>query len=79
MVVLYSQAGCMPCKMTKKRLEMRGIPHIVKDVQHDPDALAEIAALDEGYRSTPVVAFGDQHWAGYKPERIDEIAESLVA
>lgn len=79
MVVLYSQAGCMPCKMTKKRLEMRGIPHIVKDVQSDPDALAEIAALDEGYRSTPVVSFGDKHWAGYNPDMIDEIAESLVA
>lgn len=73
MVILYTQPGCFPCKMTARRLGERGVEFDVRDVSSDETAMRQVRDL--GYQQTPVVVAGDRHWSGYIPSEID----SLVA
>jgi glutaredoxin-like protein NrdH len=73
MVTLYSKPACPQCTATKKQLEKHGIPHQVRDLSTDPEAHAFVTNL--GYLSAPVVhAGGDNHWSGFRPDRIKALA-----
>jgi glutaredoxin-like protein NrdH len=45
-----------------------GIPFVEVDVEQDAEALEYIKGL--GYAAAPVVVYGDDHWSGFRPERI---------
>lgn len=68
MITVYSKPNCMPCKMTKAKLDKAGIAHETHDVTADADAFAAVEAL--GYREMPVVVAGEQHWSGFRPDLI---------
>lgn len=67
---------CQQCEASKRRLAARNMPFTEVDVDADPLTRDAIAYL--GYTGIPVVvaatATGDQHWAGYRPDRIDALA-----
>lgn len=68
-ITLYTKPDCQQCVMTKRQLDAHGIPHEVRDVTQDPDAHAFVTGL--GYSAAPVVHAGDEdHWSGFRPERI---------
>ena len=50
-----------------------GICYQVLDVTQDAEAHARITAL--GYRQVPVVLSGEEHWSGFRPDRIAAIAQ----
>lgn len=70
-VTVYSQPNCVQCDMTKKQLERLGVEHDTVDVSADPEAHAYVKSL--GYSSAPVVVAGDQHWCGFRPDRLKEL------
>jgi len=72
MTTLYSKPGCQPCRMTKRLLESENIPHVVIDVTQTPEALEVVTGL--GYQSLPVIVAGDQHWNGFRPDRVKALA-----
>ena len=61
--------------MTKKVLDKLGIEHETVDVTADPDAHAYVTGL--GYQSAPVVVVGDgeEHWSGFRAERLRGLVE----
>ncbi|WP_338085687.1 glutaredoxin family protein [Gordonia otitidis] len=67
-VVLYSRPGCGPCRATSAALAKRGIDFDVVDLSVDDAARERIVSL--GYQQAPVVVVGDEHWSGFRPERI---------
>lgn len=70
-VTLYSKPNCPQCDMTKKLLDHPdvGVPYQERDVTTDPEAHAFVTGL--GYMAAPVVhAGGDNHWSGFRPDRI---------
>lgn len=67
-VTVYSKPLCVQCDATKRALATAGIAHIVVDVTEDADALAKIKAL--GYAQAPVVITAEDHWSGFRPDRI---------
>lgn len=68
-ITLYTKPDCQQCVMTKRQLDAHGIPHEVRDVTQDPKAHAFVTGL--GYSAAPVVHAGDEdHWSGFRPERI---------
>jgi glutaredoxin-like protein NrdH len=71
-VTVYSRPGCQPCKLTIRELERLGIDYVKLDVTEHPEALETCKAL--GYMAAPVVVAGDQHWAGFRPDRIKALA-----
>jgi glutaredoxin-like protein NrdH len=72
-VVVYSKPGCPPCDATCRQLEKCGIGFEKIDVTSEPAAAEMVKRL--GYAATPVVVVGDEHWTGFRPDRI----KALVA
>lgn len=76
-VTVYSQPGCTQCKATYRGLDKKGIAYNVIDVSEDPEALALTKSLGH-LRAPVVVKFRDNevddHWSGFNPEKIEELA-----
>lgn len=74
-VTVYTTPHCMGCVQTKRHLDRRAVPYT--EVPIDDDTRAAIAEL--GYTTAPVVCANirgtEQHWAGYRPDRLDAIAK----
>lgn len=67
-VTVYSKPLCVQCDATKRALTKAGIAYTVVDVTEDAAALAKIKAL--GYAQAPVVITNEDHWSGFRPDRI---------
>ena len=75
MVTVYSKPACVQCTATYRALDSKGIDYVIVDVTQAPAALEYI--MDElGYSQAPVVVASDEnHWAGFRPDKILELAK----
>ncbi len=76
-VTVFTASGCMPCRLTKKHMEHRGILYEEKPL----DSAEAVSAIAEGkFASAPIVlattSHGVQFWDGYRPDRIDALREA---
>ncbi|WP_068310136.1 glutaredoxin-like protein NrdH [Polycladidibacter hongkongensis] len=71
-ITVYSKPACVQCTATTRALESAGLDYNIIDLTKDSDALATVEEL--GYRQVPVVIAGDQHWAGFRPDKIGALA-----
>ena len=76
-VTVYSKPACVQCNATYRALEKKGIAYETVDLSQDPDALERIQAL--GYMQAPVVVTDEEHWSGFRPDKIEKLAEHAVA
>ncbi len=71
-VCIYVKSNCMPCKRTKKELELRGVTYTEVNLETDPAALAYVQGL--GHQQAPVVVVDTEtqpvHWSGLIPALI---------
>ena len=67
-ITVYSKPGCVQCQATISKLDKRGAAYEVRDVTQDQDAYAHVREL--GYQQVPVVEVGQQHWSGFRPDKI---------
>ncbi len=58
--------------MTQRTLDRQGVSYEVVDVSKDAVAAEQLQAW--GYRQVPVVQVGEEHWSGFRPERLASIA-----
>ncbi|GAA2375965.1 glutaredoxin-like protein NrdH [Gordonia cholesterolivorans] len=72
MITVYTKPACGACHMTQRRLDAAGLDYDVVDISQDDEARDYVMAL--GYLQAPVVVAGDQHWSGFRPERIKELS-----
>lgn len=72
-VTMYSKPGCYQCNATKRELEKQGIPFNLIDITQNASGRKVVAAL--GYQSVPVVVSGNNHWYGFRPDRIKSLIE----
>ena len=70
-ITIYSKPSCVQCTATYRAMDKRGLKYEVFDVSTDEEALEMVHAL--GYRQAPVVVAGDDHWSGFRPDRIEEL------
>lgn len=71
-VTVYAKPACVQCTMTYKALDRHGIAYDVVDISTVPEARDYVMAL--GYLQAPVVVAGDDHWSGFRPDRITVLA-----
>ena len=76
MITVYTKPSCVPCQATKKALDRAGLAYEEVDISTDDAARDHVLAL--GYLQAPVVEVGDEHWSDFRPERIQELAATLV-
>jgi glutaredoxin-like protein NrdH len=67
-VTVYTKPACVQCNATYKALDKQGIAYETVDITADGDARDYVLAL--GYLQAPVVVAGDDHWSGFRPDRI---------
>jgi glutaredoxin-like protein NrdH len=76
-IKVYSKPACVQCTATYRALDKLGLEYEVIDLAEDEAALTEILAM--GYQQAPVVIDGDDHWSGFRPDRIKASAARYQA
>lgn len=71
-IEIYSKPSCVQCTATYRALDKQGIAYTVIDLTEDSSARQTVEGL--GYRQLPVVVAGDEHWSGFRPDRIQALA-----
>lgn len=72
-ISVYSKPSCVQCTATYRALDKQGIEYEVFDVSADEKALAAVKEL--GYLQAPVVVTDSEHWSGFRPDKINELAQ----
>ncbi|MDN5655855.1 MAG: glutaredoxin-like protein NrdH [Kocuria sp.] len=75
--VVYSKPRCVQCDATKHALNKSGVAYDVVDITQDPDALAQVKSM--GYVQAPVVVTDGDHWSGFRPDKLKQMAAQPVA
>lgn len=76
-ITVFTRPACGPCRATKVALDKLGLDYDVIDISVDDEARDYVMSL--GHLSAPVVVAGDQHWSGFRPERIKDLSNKEVA
>jgi glutaredoxin-like protein NrdH len=76
-VTVYTKPGCPQCDATirhlgKLKLEHPDIEWKKVNLAEQPHAVKTVTDL--GYSQVPVVVVGEDHWSGFRPDRIDALA-----
>lgn len=71
-VTVYTKPACVQCNATYKALEKQGIEFEKVDITLDSEARDYVMAL--GYLQAPVVVAGNEHWSGFRPDRIKALS-----
>jgi glutaredoxin-like protein NrdH len=74
-ITVYTKPSCVQCTATYRALDSKGIEYEVLDVSTDEQALEAVKSL--GYMQAPVVITDDDHWSGFRPDKINELASRL--
>lgn len=74
-VTIYTQPNCTQCEQTKRFLTLKEVPFETVDITQDADAFDFVVGL--GYKSVPVVVNGDDHWSGFRLEKLNALAEGV--
>lgn len=76
-VVIYSKADCPACNLTKNQFAKANIPFTVVDLATLDDAQIE-QFREQGLMQAPIVEFQGERTAGFRPDRIRDIAATLA-
>src|SRR4051812_37281038 len=75
-VTVYTKPACVQCNATYKALDKQGIAYEKVDISIDSEARDYVMAL--GYLQAPVVVAGNDHWSGFRPDRIKALAGAVA-
>lgn len=75
-ITVYTKPSCVQCTATYRALDSKGIEYNILDLSEDPTALEKVKEL--GYLQAPVVVTEDEHWSGFRPDKIAELAGRLA-
>ena len=76
-IIVYSKPNCVQCSATYRALDKAGLVYRTVDVALDVEALEQVRAL--GYAQAPVVVAGEDHWSGFRPDKIKSLAVAVEA
>lgn len=75
-ITVYTKPSCVQCTATYRALDNKGIQYEVLDVSADEAALEHVKSL--GYMQAPVVVTDDDHWSGFRPDKIATLSAELA-
>lgn len=71
-IIIYSKPDCVQCNATYRAFDKQGIDYQVVDLTLDQQALNHVKSL--GYQQVTVIIAGDDHWSGFRPDKIGALA-----
>jgi glutaredoxin-like protein NrdH len=75
-ITVYTKPGCVQCDATCKALDKKRATYQKVDITRNPGARECVIEL--GYLQAPVVVAGDQHWSGFSPDGIEQLAKQNI-
>lgn len=75
-ITVYSKPACVQCDATYRALDKQGLDYSVVDITVDASALEMVKSL--GYQQAPVVFAGEDHWSGFRPDKIKTVATQVA-
>ncbi|WGW10812.1 glutaredoxin-like protein NrdH [Saxibacter everestensis] len=76
MITVYTKPACVQCNATYRALDAKGVEYKSIDISEDLNALDVVKAM--GYMQAPVVVTDNDHWSGFRPDKIDALARSAA-
>ena len=76
-ITVYTKPRCPQCDATKRHLTKKGVEFELVDLTQDSEARDYVTSL--GYLSAPIVIADGDHWAGFRPDRLDAVAALVPA
>lgn len=70
-ITVYTKPSCVQCNATYRALDKKGISYRKVDISTDAQAMDYVRSL--GYMQAPVVVTADDHWSGFRPDKIAAI------
>ncbi|KGA22100.1 glutaredoxin [Pectobacterium brasiliense] len=74
-ITIFTKPDCVQCNATCRALDKQGINYQLVDLTEDEQALQQVRAL--GYQQVPVVMTADDHWSGFRPDKISTLNAAL--
>lgn len=74
-ITVYSKPNCVQCNVTYRALDKAGLRYETVDISLDVEALEQVRTL--GYAQAPVVVAGEDHWSGFRPDKIKALAVAV--
>ena len=75
-ITIYSKPNCVQCTATYRAMDKAGLSYETVDISLDAQALEQVKSL--GYAQAPVVVAGEDHWSGFRPDRIKAVAAAAA-
>ena len=72
-IIIYTKDNCVQCNATKNAMDKKGIDYQLVNLDSEPAAVETLKSL--GYRQVPVVMAADQHWSGFRPDKISALSQ----
>ncbi|MCW2688508.1 MAG: Glutaredoxin-like protein NrdH [Mycobacterium sp.] len=76
-ITVYTKPACVQCNATFRALDKAGIEYTKVDITVDAAARDYVMAL--GYLQAPVVVAGNDHWAGFRHDRLKTLPPAAAA
>ncbi|HLR57556.1 MAG TPA: glutaredoxin-like protein NrdH [Beutenbergiaceae bacterium] len=76
-ITVYSKPACVQCDATYRALDKNGLEYVIVDISSDAIALDYVKSL--GHMQAPVVVAGEEHWSGYRPDRIRSLTQAAAS
>jgi glutaredoxin-like protein NrdH len=72
-IIIYTKDNCVQCNATKNAMDRQGIAYQLINLDNQPEAIDNLKTL--GYRQVPVVMADDDHWSGFRPDKIASLRQ----
>lgn len=76
-ITIFTKHNCMQCDATKNMMDKQGLRYRLVNLDQTPEAAEKLMAL--GYRQAPVVMADNEHWSGFRPDKIMRLAQPTLA
>lgn len=75
-ITIFTKPHCVQCNATCRALDKQGITYQLIDLTEDEQALQRVRAL--GYQQVPVVMTEDDHWSGFRPDKLGALRSAQL-
>lgn len=75
-IVMYASPTCEDSELARNRLRKLGIPFTEINVDTDEEAARYVERVNNGFRSTPTIVFGDEAFIVVEPT-VKELDDAL--
>ena len=76
MITVYTKPACVQCTATQRALDKAGLEYEMVDISLGDEAREYVLAL--GHLQAPVVVSGEEHWSGFRPDRIKALSAAAA-